>query len=171
MSSRVRVAGALHIGLAVENLSLGGAFVRCAQTPALKTHASLEVTVPGALQPLVLHGKVAYAVSPAEAQKKKVSPGFAIEFTQPLPHATKLGLERLLSAVDPEAVLLVQPLDDAHGQSVTLPEFEVPTVATPPASSELDALRTRVAAQEREIARLRDENVKLKDALRLLRAR
>ena len=43
MSSRVRVGGALHLGLAVENLSLGGAFVRCAQVPPLRSHATLEV--------------------------------------------------------------------------------------------------------------------------------
>lgn len=171
MSSRVRVAGALHIGLAVENLSLGGAFVRCAQTPPLKTHASLELTVPGVIQPLILHGKVAFTVSLADAQKKSVSPGFAIEFTQPVPHAARLGLERLLSTIDPNAVILVEPTEDTRTQTVSLPEFELPPAAKKANNGEVETLRKLVAAQEREIARLRAENAQLKDSLRLARAR
>lgn len=162
MSSRVRIGGALHIGLGVDNLSLGGAFIRCAQTPPLKSQVVLELAVPGVEQALVLPGRVAFTVNVADAATRKVSPGFAIEFTQPLaPHLEK-GLERLVRAVDPRAVAPLPRMSAAPA-----------VVEAPPTEDQeaLAALRLRFASQERELMRLRRENEELKARLeRLLTA-
>lgn len=162
MSSRVRVGGALHLGLAVENLSLGGAFVRCAQVPPLHSYASIELAVPGVNQPRVLAGKVAFAVSTTDAAARKVSPGFAIEFVQPLPRHVQAGLERLLRELDEKALIpLGQEVEEERTQSV--PAFD--------AGGEVAALRKLVSAHEREIERLEKENAMLRAQLTKLSRR
>lgn len=170
MSTRVRVAGALHIGLPIENLSLGGAFVRCAHNPPLKSHASLELTVPGLTHPLLLTGNVTFVVSPADAAARRVAPGFAIEFQQPLPGHVQKGLEHVLRSIDPRALNPAPPPQDDEPQTevtVAVPAFQ-PEVRT---DSELVALRKLVAAHEREIERLRKENAQLRTAVRQLQTR
>ena len=162
MSSRVRVGGALHLGLAVENLSLGGAFVRCAQVPPLRSHATLEVMVPGVNQPLVLPGQVAFVSSAADAAARKGSPGFAIEFVKPLPPHVQRGLEKLLRGLDEKALIpLVEPPSEEKTQSVAA--FEPP--------GEVAALKKLVAAHEREIERLETENVRLRVQVQHLNAK
>ncbi len=161
MSSRVRVGGALHIGLGVENLSLGGAFVRCVQMPPLKSHTMLELNVPGVTQPLALPGKVAFVVTPADAATRKVPAGFAIEFVQPLPPHVEKGLERLLRGIDASALV---PM------AAPATELEVPVVTPPGDAEELAALRVRYASQEREVVRLKRENEELKARLQKLLA-
>jgi hypothetical protein len=151
MSSRVRVGGALHIGLGVENISMGGAFVRCGQAPPLKSHASLELTVPGVNQPLMLPGKVAFVVTAADASTRKVAAGFAIEFVHPLPPQLQRGLERLLGSIDPSTLV---PMDSA-------PARDEPTEQ----EEELGTLRLRFASMERENVRLKRENDDLKARL------
>ncbi len=171
MSSRVRVGGALHIGLAVENLSLGGAFVRCPTSPPLRSHATVELVVPGVTAPLVLPGKVAHVVSLAEAQKGQAHAGFSIEFVQPLPGSTRQGLERLLRTIDPRALIPVEADEDSSTQMVTVPELEALDQKPPAPSAEVATLRRLVAGQERELARLKAENEKLREMVRLLKAR
>jgi hypothetical protein len=168
MSTRVRV-GALHIGLPIENLSLGGAFVRCAHNPPLKSHASLELTVPGLNHPLLLTGNVTFVVSPADATLRRVAPGFAIQFQQPLPGHVQKGLERVLENIDPTAlkrVLRVEE-DDEPRTEVT----QAVVAFEPEGASELVALRKLVAAHERELERLRKENTQLKHTVRQLQTR
>ncbi len=162
MSSRVRVGGALHLGLAVENLSLGGAFVRCAQVPPLRSHATLEVLVPGVNQPLVLPGQVAFVLSAAEAAARKASPGFAIEFVKPLPPHLQRGLEKLLGELDEKALI---PLQEAPSDEKTQ------SVAAFDPSGEVAALKKLVAAHEREIERLESENVRLRVQVQHLSAK
>jgi PilZ domain len=154
MSSRVRVGGALHIGLGVENISMGGAFVRCGQAPPLKSHATLELMVPGVNQPLMLPGKVAFVVTAADASTRKVAAGFAIEFIQPLPPQLQRGLERLLGSIDPSALV---PMVREPARV----EEPVPTEQ----EEELGALRLRFASMERENVRLKRENEELKARL------
>lgn len=160
MSSRVRVGGALHLGLAVENLSLGGAFVRCAQVPPLRSHATLEVLVPGVNQPLVLPGQVAFALSAGDAISRKMPPGFAIEFVKPLPPHLQRGLERLLLELDENALIPLRPSEEQAEpaeRTQSVPAFDP--------SGEVAALRKLVAAHEREIERLEKENVRLRALL------
>lgn len=168
MSSRVRVGGVLHLGLPVENLSLGGAFIRCAQSPPLHTHASLELGVPGVNQPLLLTGQVAFVVSAAEATRRKATPGFAIEFAKPLPPHVQKGLEHLLRGLDANALLVTVPEAPASSSARTqsVPAFEPPAEA-----GELAVLRKLVASHERELERLRKENTQLRNALRQLPTR
>ncbi|MFZ5439509.1 MAG: PilZ domain-containing protein [Myxococcota bacterium] len=159
MSSRVRIGAALHIGLGVENLSMGGAFVRCAHNPPARSAVTLELAVPGFDQLLVLPGRVAFTVTVADAATRKVSPGIAIEFQQPLPPHLEKGLTRLIGNIDPRAVA---PLPRA-------PVAAAP-VEKPPSEEqeELAALRIRFASQEREVVRLRRENEELKARLQKL---
>lgn len=171
MSSRVRVGGALHIGLAVENLSLGGAFVRCPTSPPLRSHATLELVVPGVTTPLLLPGHVAHVVSLAEAQKKQALAGFSIEFVEPLPPNAKQGLDRLLRTIDPRALIPVETEEDSSTQTVSVPAYEPPAPKAVPSSPEVATLRKLVAGQEREIARLKAENTQLRELVRVLKAR
>lgn len=161
LSSRVRVGGALHLGLAVENLSLGGAFVRCASSPPLRTHATVEVLVPGQAQPLVMPGAVVFVVTPAQAVAGHRTSGFAIQFVDPLPPRTQQGLERLLRGLDPATPI---PLDTGEQPTGSLPR-PVAGAAREPAA-ELTVLRERLAQQERELERLRLENERLRAAQR-----
>lgn len=170
MSSRVRVGGALHLGLSVENLSLGGAYVRCAQVPPLHSYASIELAVPGVNQPLVLAGKVAFALSATDAAARKMPPGFAIEFVKPLPPHVQRGLERLLRELDEKALIPLvagrQEDDDqlpSSDRTQSIPAFEPP--------GEVEALRKLVAAHEREIERLEKENAMLRAQLTKLSRR
>ncbi len=162
MSSRVRVGGVLHLGLAVENLSLGGAFVRCAQSPPLHTHAMLELAVPGVNQALALPGRVAFVVSASEAMSRKVAAGFSIEFVQPLsPHVQK-GLERLLRGIDPRALIPMEAEEPEEERTQSVPVYVPRTEQLSTEGAELTALRKRVATQEREIKRLEAENEHLR---------
>lgn len=165
MSSRVKVGGALHLGLAVENLSLGGAFVRCAQMPPLRSHATLELMVPGVNQALVLPGQVAFTLSASDAAARKTAAGFAIEFVKPLPPHLQRGLERLLGELD-EKALIPLPAPSA-------PPSEERTQAVPAfdPNGEAAALRKLVAAHEREIERLEKENAMLRAQLTKLSRR
>ena len=162
MSSRVRVGGALHLGLAVENLSLGGAFVRCAQVPPLRSHATLEVMVPGVNQPLVLPGQVAFVLPAAEAAARKSPPGFAIEFVKPLPPHLQRGLEKLLRELDAKALIPLVEEPPAEEKTQAVPAFDP--------SGEVAALKKLVAAHEREIERLEKENVRLRVQVQHLNA-
>lgn len=170
MSSRVRVAGALHLGLPIENLSLGGAFIRCAHNPPLRSHASLELGVPGLTHPLLLTGQVTFVVSPADAVAKRVPSGFAIQFQQPLPGHVQKGLEQLLRSVDARA------LQDEHDEPQTDPTQAVPAFVPGAAPAretnhELLALRKLVALHEQELERLKKENVQLRTLVRQLQSR
>lgn len=162
MSTRVRVAGALHIGLPIENLSLGGAFVKCAHNPPLKSHASLELGVPGLNHPLLLTGNVTFVVSPAEATMKRTAPGFAIQFQQPLPGHVQKGLEQVLRSIDPTSLGRDEE-DDEPRTDVT--QAVAAFQPEPTESNELSLLRKLVAAHEREIDRLKRENLQLKKQL------
>lgn len=177
MSSRVRVAGALHLGLPIENLSLGGAFIRCAHNPPLRSHASLELGVPGLQHPLLLTGQVTFVVTPADAQAKKVAPGFAIQFQQPLPAHVQKGLELLLRSVDARALQTEREEADEPQTELTQ---AVPAFAPPPLpragaprepNHELLALRKLVALHEQELERLKKENAQLRAMVRQLQAR
>lgn len=164
MSSRVRVGGALHLGLAVENLSLGGAFVRGAQAPPLRSHATLELAVPGVNQPLVLPGQVAFVLTVAEAASRKMPAGFAIEFVKPLPPHLQRGLEHLLRELDPNALIPLTSTDEAaSARTQSLEAFQPP--------GELAALRKQLAAHEREIERLEKENARLRAQVQQLQSR
>lgn len=158
LSARLRVGGKLHIGVAVQDLSLGGAYVRCLTPTEVDAHVVLDILVPGLKAPLRLPGRVAYVVSPADAEADQTEPGFAIGFNEPLPPHTHLGLERLLAAIDPKALIPLETL----GSSATV----ITQVHTPGSSDgELQALRKLVQANERELTQLRSENARLRAEL------
>lgn len=174
MSTRVRAAGTLHIGLPVENLSLGGAFIRCSLNPPMRSHTSIELAVPGLNRPLLLSGKVAYLVSSVEAMQRRVPPGFGIEFQKPLPPHVQKGLEHLLKSLDARALERegAEEEDDApqaqSDRTVTMPVPTAPEPEDDGAQRELVALRKLVTAHEREIERLRKENASLRSMVKRL---
>lgn len=179
LSSRVRVAGALHLGLPIENLSLGGAFIRCAHSPPLRSHASLELSVPGLQRPLLLTGQVTFAVTPADAAAKKVAPGFALQFQQPLPPHVQQGLELLLRSVDARALQAERADEPQTEITQAVPAFipgapssPAPRVAAPrEPNHELLALRKLVTLHEQELERLKQENAQLRALVRKLQGR
>ncbi|MCC6335523.1 MAG: PilZ domain-containing protein [Myxococcales bacterium] len=141
--------GALHIGLAVENMSLGGCFVRCPTLLKVGTEVKLEIHRPGASQTINLLGRVV-------STRAGAAPGMGIAF-MPMPRDVSQRIEGLVGAVDPLAVrtLVVLPPQEAR----TDPAIPVLTRTPGPAASvELDELRAQVKSLEAQLKK-RDHRV------------
>ena len=114
---RVQGGEALHIGLVVENISVGGAFVRCASPMRVATRVKLELYRPGAASPIQVNGVVASTVTPSEAAARKVSPGMGIAFDAMPPHV-EARIEGIIGATNPAALKVDL---DASGPTAQLP--------------------------------------------------
>jgi hypothetical protein len=101
--SRVQGGEALHIGLVVENISVGGAFVRCASPMRVGTRVKLELQRPGATTPILVNGVVTSTLNPAQAAERKVSPGMGVAFDAMPPHV-EARIEGIIGAANPEAL-------------------------------------------------------------------
>jgi Tfp pilus assembly protein PilZ len=143
VSTRVTSAGALHIGLAVENISLGGCFVRCPTPLKVGTEVKLEIHRPGASQTINLFGRV---VSNAVARPHQ-PPGMGIAFA-PMPRDVSQRIEGLVGSVDPMAVRAnVHPSDTRTDR-----EIPVLTPATaPPSNVAVEELRTQLELLEAQL--------------------
>ncbi|MFT3839431.1 MAG: PilZ domain-containing protein [Myxococcaceae bacterium] len=128
--SRVQGGDALHIGLVVENLSVGGAFVRCASPMRVGTRVKLELQRPGAPTPITVAGVVASALNPAQAAERKVSAGMGIAFDAMPPHV-EARIEGIIGASNPEAL------------KVTVDSSEETNTAPVRSSDELPLVRPR----------------------------
>lgn len=140
VSTRVTSAGALHIGLAVENMSLGGCFVRCPTPLKVGTEVKLEIHRPGASQTINLFGRV---VSNAVARPHQ-PPGMGIAFA-PMPRDVSQRIEGLVGSVDPQAVRAT-----VHAAE-TRTDREIPVltpVAGPPTSLAVEELRAQLETLE-----------------------
>ena len=176
--TRVRAGEALHIGLGVENISMGGVFVRSSTPLKTGTVITLELMRPGATALLALPGKVTSSVSPAAAAQAQRSAGMGIAF-DPLPPHLEKRLEGLIESIDPTA-LKAQPaptLMMARKPTVGSPPPEprgVPLAAPGPSSEvallqrELKASRIETAALQRQVEELLKENKALWQRLRKL---
>ena len=121
----------------VENISLGGLFVRSDKPFPRATPLLFELVPPGSLTPLKLAGRVVTAVWPAEAQRRGLTPGMGICF-EPVT-AEVLGrlkelvgsmgapVEPILAAIPPTQVDLNRRavFDFGFGSLENLPEASV----------------------------------------------
>lgn len=129
--SRVQGGDALHIGLVVENISVGGAFVRCASPMRVGTRVKLELQRPGASTPITVSGVVASAVNPAQAAERKVSAGMGIAFDAMPPHV-EARIESIIGASNPEALKVkVDSSEETNTAPVVRGSDEVPLLRPP----------------------------------------
>jgi hypothetical protein len=103
VASHLRVEDGLALGLLVENISLGGLFVRTTEPLPLGTPLVLEVIRPGTKKAFKVSGRVVNAVGKADAKKRRVTPGMGIQF-DPLSDETQYRLEELMVHLGPASV-------------------------------------------------------------------
>ncbi|MDP3499713.1 MAG: PilZ domain-containing protein [Myxococcales bacterium] len=181
VTARIRSPGGLHIGLGIENLSVGGAFVRCNTVIPVASRVSLEISRVGAAQPMVVPAKVTTCVSPADALRLGRAAGVGLEFLSVAPHV-EAWLTSTVAALLPKPVPPVlepvrvrrtlpanRPGPSPFGDpDVTQPAIQVASAQSPDAAlkQELAALRTKLLKHEALIAELTIENRKLKALLK-----
>jgi len=184
VTARIRSAGGLHIGLGIENISVGGAFVRCNTVIPVAIRVSLEISRVGAAQPMVVPAKVTSCVSPADAARTGRPAGVGLEFLSVAPHVES-WLAGVVAALLPKPVAPVPPVLEPVRARRTLPSnrpeaspFNDREVTQPaiqvlsgqPAEAalkqELAALRTKLVKHEALIDELTVENRKLKALLK-----
>lgn len=105
MSTQLYAAGKVRPGLEVENLSLGGAFLRTNEVLAIGSRLGLVVSGPGLRQPLRLPGHVVSQVRLDESASRRLPPGMGIAF-EPLPAEDQRQLGLLLQRLSPGAAVL-----------------------------------------------------------------
>lgn len=148
----------LHIGLPVDNMSLGGCFVRSATPLRPGTEVQLEIQRPGASRTINVLGRV---VSNASATKGHPA-GMGVAF---LPMSSELSqrIEGLIGAVDPAAVrvsvdLAQQPTDPA-----------IPVLSRAPSAgpeAQVATLRAELMKRDARIAELEGLVERLRERLR-----
>lgn len=187
--TRIRSGEDLHIGLGIENISMGGLFVRCNTPMKVGLAVTLEVMRAGSAAPLAIEGKVTSTVSLATAAKTSRAAGMAISF-DPLPPHIEQRLEGLILSIDPSVKKLqLQPPPKRVATKVPAPVLQertdisaahtpsapievpsktlVPAARRPPSdgADELFMLQRRVQDLERENAQLQSEVQKLQKRL------
>jgi uncharacterized coiled-coil protein SlyX len=78
LASHIHTKDASVSGLAVENISMGGMFVRSSSSLEPGTPVMLQVVRPGLKRAIHMTGRVVSVVTPAEARERKVVPGMGI---------------------------------------------------------------------------------------------
>lgn len=177
LASRLAAGSALHIGLPVDNISMGGLYVRCLQPLPPGTRVSLELTRPGSPRPIPVMGRVVSALSPQQAEGRHIAPGMGIAFDELPPHI-EVRIEGVVAVVDPDATRTREhaPL----GEGVQLPTGSNPAIkavrsqpttgsnpALPgiPQGREIDVLRAALAERDQRIARLNEANKALRERI------
>lgn len=180
LASRLAADNALHIGLPVDNISMGGLYVRCLQPLPAGTKVSLELTRPGSPRPIPVLGRVVSAVSPAQAEARGIAPGMGIAFDELPPHI-EVRIEGVVAVVDPDATRAREhaPL----GEGVQLPTGSNPALrplrlggSTPATGSnpsipgiqqgrEVEVLRAALAERDQRIQRLTEANKALRERI------
>ncbi len=170
LATRVRWGEELHIGLGIENISLGGTFVRCNTPLKAGREVTLELVRPGASQPIALPGRVTSVVTLAEAQQSRRAAGMGIAF-DPLPPHLQARLEGLIGAIDPTAVRELPP-------PAPPPAKPKPKAPAPPAAlsrhdpaqllREIEVLKAELQTRNRKIEELLSENKSLWQKIRTL---
>jgi hypothetical protein len=176
--ARVRSGPQLHIGLGIENISMGGIFIRC--TNPLKPGSLVTLELSRAGDSLIaIAGQVTSMVSATVANERKVSPGMGIAFDELAP-ALIARLEGLIREIDPQAVLkrvsIPPPKRSAPPPArkpvaSTARTEQIPALTLPPNPSnklqlELETLRATVLTRQRKINELLLENKQLRERIR-----
>jgi Tfp pilus assembly protein PilZ len=186
VTARIRAPGALHIGLGIENISLGGAFVKCNTPITVSSRVSLELSRAGLAQAMVVPAQVTTCVSLAEATRTGRAAGVGLAFLSVPPHV-EAWLKSLVAENAPKPVAPVLPppvlaparrvLPAERPANKPTPDFErtqpglpavVPSGAQDEAvlREELRAMRVLLMKHEALIDELTVENRKLKSLLK-----
>ncbi len=170
--TRVRAGDDLHVGLGIENISMGGAFVRCNMPMKVGREVTLEVTRAGASQLLQINGKVTSSVNVAVAAATHRTAGMGISFN-PLPAHVQQRLEGLILSIDPGA--MKQPAaqrvarSSVLGESTELTPRHVPNEIYVQVGKAVldptDQLRADLEERDQRILELESENKKLRQRL------
>lgn len=172
VASHLRDGGQLITGLSVENLSRGGAFVRCATPMPLGTAVVLDLVRPGLKKMLQLTGRVVSIVDPESAATRNAVAGMGIQFDA---YSAAVG-ERLTemlvalgagpSVLDADPPAQAPALEPApafnFSESVSVPDNTRLMVQVKGLLMELGDWQQKAAELERENAQLKAENEKLK---------
>jgi Tfp pilus assembly protein PilZ len=165
-------------GLAVENLSQGGMFVRCAAALAVGTRVMVQLVRPGLKRAIPAQGCVVSSIAPADAQKLGAVAGMGIRIeTMERDAAERLHdliddlacgtpvrapsppppVRLALVAPPPGAPVAADPPPPAPAVEAPAP-IEAPVQATMDTSAEDDEARNRLVRQlEDEVVALRRE--------------
>jgi uncharacterized protein (TIGR02266 family) len=148
----------------IENISVGGLFLRTQTTMPLGMPVRVELAKPGLKRPLHVTGRVVSVVTEADARKHDIPPGVGIEF-DPLPHETERRLHALLRDLGLKDLADPTPIavSDLHG--VASPDTQqVASNVRGLLEMLTDALQ-KVKDRDVEIMKLKDENRRLKAQL------
>ena len=167
VASHLRDGAQLITGLAVENLSRGGAFVRSAMPMAIGSPVVLDLVRPGLKRSLQFTGRVVSVVSSEQARERKGSAGMGIRFD---PYSPALGerLTELLVALGAgPAVLEADPAESPPADWMPLIEAEVvpPSVSVPDEAKvmmQVKGLLMELGESQASVSRLERENATLK---------
>lgn len=141
-------------GLTVENISLGGVFVRSAAPLPVGTALALQLVRPGLKRAIQLTGRVIVVVTTADARARGSIAGMGIALDA-LDGDTSLRLHVLLDDLAAVAHVEHKPTPTpVPAAAVDLPPVLLPTPVEPLAATSVDP---RVADLETEVAELRKE--------------
>jgi Tfp pilus assembly protein PilZ len=172
VASHLRDGGQLITGLSVENLSRGGAFVRCATPMPIGTAVVLDLVRPGLKRMLQMTGRVVSIVDHESANARNAVAGMGIQFD---PYSSAVG-ERLtemlvalgagasvLDADPPAPAPALEPSPAFNfSESVSVPDNTRLMVQVKGLLMELGDWQQKAAELERENTRLRAENERLR---------
>lgn len=146
-------------GLAVENISLGGLFVRSASPLPVGAAVAVQLVRPGLKRAIQLTGRVISAVSAAEARARGSIAGMGIALDA-LDGETSLRLHALIDDLAAIAHVERRPAPVAEPPAAPLPTpaapMPLPAVLAPPAPTPTMP-DPRLAQLEAEVAQLRKE--------------
>jgi Tfp pilus assembly protein PilZ len=147
VASHLHARDASAPGLVVENVSMGGIFVRSATALEVGTPVMLQLVRPGLKRAIDLTGHVASVVSPAEAGVRNLCAGMGIRLDAGDPE-TQRRLRALIDDLGAVAGAAEPPAAPAVDDAAPLPD---------PTRAELAQARAMNAAQARRIAHLEAE--------------
>ncbi len=143
----------IELGLAIENISMGGVFVRTHEPMAVGSLVALEITRAGSKKSALFSGKVVAAIGAREA--KGNSPGMGIAFEALTPEQ-RAYLDALLAQLEVPGVAATSA-PGAGPESVVVPEGARLMVQVKGLLMELGDLQTQLRAKEAEVERLKSE--------------
>lgn len=114
-------------GLAVENISLGGLFVRTGDPLPVGASMTLELVKPGLKRAIKITGTVVAVVTLEEAAQRRLAPGMGVRFGA-LTGETTLRINELLASLTPEGPGVTLGNVEVKPESTSKPAPEVKVV-------------------------------------------
>lgn len=159
LASHLQAKDSSVAGLAVENISMGGMFVRSASSLQPGTPVMLQVVRPGLKRAIQMTGRVVSVVTPAEARERQVVAGMGIS----LDCIDREAQARLRALVDDLAVFAAAaPARPAVAQRAPEPPV---VVAAQPAPAPKQAEATAIEMARLELAEAQDQIVRQHEKL------